>query len=271
MFSERLENLIKAALQDGVLTEQEKESIIKRAQAEGEDVDEVDIYIQSLVQKRQQELAKEAQEAETERIVAQKKERDARMASELEEQKQRDNIMRKCPVCGGRIPALSSVCPNCQHVIKTEESDDNMMRMMKKISVASGHLHYWYPATIGFDDDEKYDYYYPMLTELENLYGELPKVQQFILKEKKKRLGILSKYCMENIQDNDSHGFKEAKLILTEINNSYGTMPEAQALISDYQEQLDKKMKKKKLRKIGCLVLIVLFLILLFVSFLLQA
>ena len=56
MFSERLENLIEAALQDGVLTDQEKASIIKRAQAEGEDIDEVEIYIQSLLQKRQQDL-----------------------------------------------------------------------------------------------------------------------------------------------------------------------------------------------------------------------
>lgn len=56
MFSERLEKLIQASLQDGILTDQEKAAIIKRAEAEGEDIDEVEIYIDSLLQKRQKEL-----------------------------------------------------------------------------------------------------------------------------------------------------------------------------------------------------------------------
>ena len=78
MFSERLENLIKAALQDGVLTDQEKASIVKRAQAEGEDIDEVEIYIQSLMQKRQQELSqknKEERDVLNETIAQEEKER----------------------------------------------------------------------------------------------------------------------------------------------------------------------------------------------------
>ena len=49
MFSERLEKLIQSSLQDGILTDQEKAAIIKRAKAEGEDIDEVEIYIDSLV------------------------------------------------------------------------------------------------------------------------------------------------------------------------------------------------------------------------------
>ena len=56
MFSERLEKLIQSSLQDGILTDQEKAAIIKRAKAEGEDIDEVEIYIDSLLQKRQKEL-----------------------------------------------------------------------------------------------------------------------------------------------------------------------------------------------------------------------
>ncbi len=45
MFSARLENLISAALQDGVLTDQEREIIRKRAEKEGEDWDEVEMII----------------------------------------------------------------------------------------------------------------------------------------------------------------------------------------------------------------------------------
>ena len=96
-----------------------------------------------MIQEKQQQLAKEAQEAETARIVAQKKEREARMASEIEEQKQRDSIMRKCPVCGERIPALSNVCPHCQHVITGgNEADEKMMELMKKIAEASSDMYF---------------------------------------------------------------------------------------------------------------------------------
>jgi uncharacterized membrane protein YebE (DUF533 family) len=52
MFSERLEFLIHNAVEDGQVTEKERAAIIRRAQAEGEDLDEVDIYIQSLLQKK---------------------------------------------------------------------------------------------------------------------------------------------------------------------------------------------------------------------------
>lgn len=46
-FSERLEKLIAAALQDGVLTDKEKEIIRRRAEKEGEDPDEVEMIIEA--------------------------------------------------------------------------------------------------------------------------------------------------------------------------------------------------------------------------------
>ena len=72
-FSDRLKNLIDNALEDGQLTEQERNAIIRRAQAENEIIDEVDIYIQSLQQKRLKELKDEAQQkAEKERVASMK-------------------------------------------------------------------------------------------------------------------------------------------------------------------------------------------------------
>lgn len=65
MFSPEMENLIEATLQDGILTDQEKNVLIKRAQKEGIDIDELDVYIQSLLQKRHQ--AESAKDAENDR------------------------------------------------------------------------------------------------------------------------------------------------------------------------------------------------------------
>lgn len=58
MFSKGLEDLIKATLEDGILEDYEKEALIKRAQKEGVDLTELEIYINSLLQKRKRELKK---------------------------------------------------------------------------------------------------------------------------------------------------------------------------------------------------------------------
>jgi hypothetical protein len=116
MFSERLENLIKAALQDGVLTDQEKASIVKRAQAEGEDIDEVEIYIQSLMQKRQQELNQKNKEANAEQAK-----------KDLENEKERSKTLRKCPKCGTLIPNLTNVCPECGFFIEKASTDEKVI------------------------------------------------------------------------------------------------------------------------------------------------
>ena len=55
MFSKGLEDLIKATLEDGILEDYEKEALIKRAQKEGVDLTELEIYINSLLQKRKRE------------------------------------------------------------------------------------------------------------------------------------------------------------------------------------------------------------------------
>lgn len=116
MFSERLENLIRAALQDGVLTDQEKASIVKRAQIEGEDIDEVEIYIQSLMQKRQQEINQKSKEANN----VQAKEAQY-------QEKERAKTLRKCPKCGEYVPHLTNICPACGFIIDKSDKDDKIV------------------------------------------------------------------------------------------------------------------------------------------------
>ena len=49
MYSEELEQLIKAALTDGVLTEKERQILFKRAKAEGVDLDEFEMILDARV------------------------------------------------------------------------------------------------------------------------------------------------------------------------------------------------------------------------------
>ena len=55
IFSDRLEALISAALQDGVLTDKERELLKRRAEKEGEDWDEVEMIIEARLAEKQTE------------------------------------------------------------------------------------------------------------------------------------------------------------------------------------------------------------------------
>ena len=93
MFSKELENLINATLEDGVLEEYEKAALVKRAQAEGVDLTELEIYINSILQRRKKEQTK-AEEARQEIIDKKKKEAYGRV----------------CPNCGKQVNSMTLKC-----------------------------------------------------------------------------------------------------------------------------------------------------------------
>lgn len=93
MFSPELENLIQASLEDGVLEEHEKMALVKRATAEGVDLAELEIYINSILQRRQRELNQAAE--------ARKEQR---------EQERKEAFGRVCPNCGKQVPPMTLKC-----------------------------------------------------------------------------------------------------------------------------------------------------------------
>ena len=94
MYSEQLEALIKNVLADGVITDKERAVLHKKAEAEGIDVDEIDVYIEGELDKiRNEQMKAKAQ-------------------------------VRKCPACGEIIPALSNICPSCGAAVDNQREDD---------------------------------------------------------------------------------------------------------------------------------------------------
>lgn len=93
MFSKELENLIQATLEDGVLEDYEKAALVKRAQAEGVDIAELQIYINSILQKRQRELAQQ-ENAKREEV----------------DRKKKEAFGRVCPNCGRQVPPMTLMC-----------------------------------------------------------------------------------------------------------------------------------------------------------------
>lgn len=121
MFSKELENLIQATLEDGVLEDNEKAVLIKRVQNEGVDLDELEIYINSLLQRRQRELNKEK-----------------RAREEKYEREKKEALGRVCPKCGNQVPPLTLKCEcgyeftNSNKVSSVQELSDKIERILSE-------------------------------------------------------------------------------------------------------------------------------------------
>lgn len=113
MFSRELKQLIEASLVDGVLTPEERKIIIKRAFAEGLDPAEVNLLLDAEIQKINQKRAQQA--------------------------KMQAPKVRKCPVCGEIMPALTGICPTCGNAVGTGEqsvggSSDDINKLVNQMN-----------------------------------------------------------------------------------------------------------------------------------------
>lgn len=115
MFSKHLEDLIQATLQDGILEDYEKEALLKAAKAEGVDPSELQIYINSILQKRSQE--KKAKKDREDMIL------------------ERERIAAKgkvCPNCGRQVPPLTLKCV-CGYEFTDQKSASSVEILSSKI------------------------------------------------------------------------------------------------------------------------------------------
>lgn len=115
MFSKELENLIQATLEDGILEDYEKAALQKRAQAEGVDLTELEIYINSILQKRQRELAQQ-ENAKQEEL----------------DRKKKEDFGKVCPACGRQVSSLALNC-ECGHEFKPDRRESSVQLLSEKI------------------------------------------------------------------------------------------------------------------------------------------
>ena len=115
MFSEQLENLIQASIENGTLEKNEKAALVKRAQREGVDLDELEIYINSLLQRRQRELNEKKNQQE-----------------KLYEKKKKEAIGPVCPKCGKQVTPLTIKC-DCGYEFTKEKRESSIKLLSEKI------------------------------------------------------------------------------------------------------------------------------------------
>ena len=114
MYNEKIENLISAALADGVLTEKEKQILFKNAQEQGINLDEFEMVLDARLV--------ELQKAEKENVAK----------SAPKSDKYGD--VRKCPICGSLVPALAATCPDCDYEFSGVTASSSSQIISKKIA-----------------------------------------------------------------------------------------------------------------------------------------
>lgn len=120
MYSKELEEIIDAALADGVITEKEREVLHKRAQAEGVDPDELDVVIDG-------------------RLAKTKKQKDwLRPTPPQHLANEKHGNVVKCPSCGAMVDRTKAICPECGYAFTNVKVTSSIKELYKKLEEADG-------------------------------------------------------------------------------------------------------------------------------------
>lgn len=111
MYSETIERLIQSVIADGEISEKERAVLHKKAEAEGIDVDELDVYIDGLVV-QQRNSASQAS-----RFMGPAKQ----------------GVITKCPNCGAVVEAGAVKCEECGYVFRGVEANSSSQKLADKL------------------------------------------------------------------------------------------------------------------------------------------
>ena len=112
MYDPQLEKLVDMALEDGVITEKEKDILVKRAKLLGIDLDEFEMYL------------------------------DSRLASLSNIQNTTPSQMKfgdllKCPSCGASVPSLTIICKDCGFEFRNIKANSSVKEFSEKLGKAT--------------------------------------------------------------------------------------------------------------------------------------
>ncbi len=116
MYNEQLEQLIDAALADGVLTEKEKQVLFKKAQTLGVDLDEFEMVLDARLFKLQKEQSQ------------------AQVSSAPKSNKYGD--VKKCPACGAMLETFKTTCSECGHTFTNIEANHTITKLFEMLNEA---------------------------------------------------------------------------------------------------------------------------------------
>lgn len=136
MYNEQLEQLIDAALADGVLTEKEKQILFKKAQTFGIDLDEFEMVLDARLFKLQKEQQSSAPKSN------------------------KFGDVKKCPACGAMVETFNTRCLECGHTFSNIETNESIERLFKILNdiesrTIETNVNAWRKAFLGDEEFQK--------------------------------------------------------------------------------------------------------------------
>ncbi len=113
MYDEKLEALIEAALEDGILTEKEKQILFRNAQERGIDLDEFEMVLDARLVKLQKEAKSNVQ------VAAPKS--------------NKYGDIKKCPSCGAVVQSYHGVCQECGYAFENLEANSSIRKLSEEL------------------------------------------------------------------------------------------------------------------------------------------
>jgi hypothetical protein len=120
MYSEKMNNLIQIALSDGILTEKERQILLKNAQAEGIDLDEFEMVL----------------DAKLHEISKNKTDNSALKSNKLGD-------VKKCPACGAVINSFQTVCNECGYEFRNIDANSTVATLSAKLEAVVTEYDKW--------------------------------------------------------------------------------------------------------------------------------
>lgn len=113
-----LENLINMALADGDVSEKERAVILRKAEAVGEDKDEIEMILDGKIALMKKEQAKQSIPP---------------VQQTPSQQSNKEGTAKKCPACGAPVTSFNTKCSDCGHEFRDVQANNSISSLFEKI------------------------------------------------------------------------------------------------------------------------------------------
>jgi len=113
-----IEKLIDMVVADGQITEKERGVVLKKAGALGEDIDEVEIYLDAKLHQKN--------EVQKQEVFP---------APPLEKKSNKEGDLKKCPSCGAPAESFNTKCSDCGHEFRNVVTEKTIKALFTDLMV----------------------------------------------------------------------------------------------------------------------------------------
>ena len=129
-----IQKLIDIARQSGVLTDRQREIILNKSKILGEDLDEVEIILESICPAQKDQVANNKG---TQSISEELVKTDETSILDSNFGPSRSSFINRCPNCGATLPGRVSQCPECGYVFYSVSTSPSIIKLSNELKNTS--------------------------------------------------------------------------------------------------------------------------------------